>query len=251
MSAHTRIPLGLVTALIPFAAPATVSGAPPEKPGDVVPLEAATMIIELNSTDLDIGIQFFLDSDDGWKSVEISNPAGEEIFEVESHSRLTRQGGGTELFMESNEPTLDELPLAVFFNRFPEGTYTFRGRSVSGDTLVGRAEFTHVLPAGPVLVTPVPRGGEKCATDVAIPTPIAWEPVTTTIFGDPLEVVQYEVVIEGEDSTFDVHIPASAGTQVTVPAEVLHPGTEYSYEVLAIEEGGNQTISETCFVTAE
>jgi hypothetical protein len=153
--------------------------------------------------------------------------------------------------MESVEPTLDEVPLAVFFNRFPEGTYTFRGRSPEGVKLAGRAEFTHVLPAGPVLVTPVPMRDEECATDVAIPTLIAWEPVTTTFFGEPLDVTGYEVIIEGEDSTFDVHIPASAGTQITVPAEVLHPGTEYAYEVLAIEEGGNQTISETCFVTAK
>jgi hypothetical protein len=34
-----------------------------------------------------------------------------------------------------------------------------------------------------------------------------------------------------------------------VPAEFLSPGTEYAFEVLAIEEGGNQTITESCFVT--
>ena len=245
MSAHIRIPLALLTVLTPVV----VSGATKDKSADAVPLEEATMIIELNSTDLDVGIQFFLDSE-GWQSVEISNPAGEEIFAVESHGKLTRQGGGTELFMESAEPTLDELPLAVFFNRFPEGTYMFRGQSPDGEKLIGRAEFTHVLPAGPVLVTPVPGQGE-CARDVAIPTVIAWEPVTTDFFGEPLEIVEYEVIVEGEDSNFDVHLPAEAGTQVTVPAELLEPGTEYKYEVLAIEEGGNQTISETCFVTAD
>jgi hypothetical protein len=101
-----------------------------------------------------------------------------------------------------------------------------------------------------VLLTPVPRQGE-CARDVAIPTVIAWEAVTTDFFGEPLEIVEYEVIVEGEDSNFDVHLPAKVGTQVTVPAELLEPGTEYKYEVLAIEEGGNQTISETCFVTAD
>jgi hypothetical protein len=38
---------------------------------------------------------------------------------------------------------------------------------------------------------------------------------------------------------------------VTVPAELLEPGTEYGFEVLAIEEGGNQTITESCLVTAD
>ena len=38
---------------------------------------------------------------------------------------------------------------------------------------------------------------------------------------------------------------------VLVPAEFLEAGTDYVFEVLAIEEGGNQTISEGCFTTAE
>jgi hypothetical protein len=37
---------------------------------------------------------------------------------------------------------------------------------------------------------------------------------------------------------------------VTVPAEVLEPGTDYLFEVLAIANGGNQTITEGCFRTA-
>jgi hypothetical protein len=85
----------------------------------------------------------------------------------------------------------------------------------------------------------------NCATGVAIPVVIAWEPVTTSYFGLPLEVVEYEVIVEGEDAIiFDVHLRAEAGTQVTVPAELLEPGTEYKFEVLAIEEGGNQTITD-------
>jgi hypothetical protein len=35
-----------------------------------------------------------------------------------------------------------------------------------------------------------------------------------------------------------------------VPAEFLKPGTDYNFEVLAIAEGGNQTITEGCFRTA-
>jgi hypothetical protein len=42
------------------------------------------------------------------------------------------QGGGTEMFVESNEPTLDELSLEEFFEIFPEGTYRFAGRTPEG-----------------------------------------------------------------------------------------------------------------------
>jgi len=117
MSAHIRLPLAVLTALTPFVASGAVSDAAQGKPARAVPFEEATMIIELNSTDLDVGIQFFLDVD-SWKSVEISNPAGEEIFEVETNGRLTRQGGGTELFMESTRreelrPLMHELQAAA------------------------------------------------------------------------------------------------------------------------------------------
>ena len=209
-------------------------------------LEAATMIIEYNSSAEDIGVQFFLDSE-GWTSVEITDPNGEEIFGAETEGILSEQGGGTELFLESVEPTLDELSFQKFFRRFPEGIYRFRAESEDGGTQNGKALFTHVIPAGPVITSPVnPNGG--CALKVAIPTVIDWEPVTETVFGDPVTIQGYEVIVESDETNFDVHIPASAGTQLTVSAETLQAGVTYNFEVLAIEEGGNQTITEGCFV---
>jgi H2-forming N5,N10-methylenetetrahydromethanopterin dehydrogenase-like enzyme len=114
---------------------------------------------------------------------------------------------------------------------------------------VGSARFSHDVPAGPELVSPVPGTGE-CAEDVALPAVIEWEPVTTSITGAPIEIVAYEVIVENEGVNFDVVFPATAGTTVTVPPEVLEPGADYIFEVLAIEEGGNQTITEGCFATA-
>jgi hypothetical protein len=38
---------------------------------------------------------------------------------------------------------------------------------------------------------------------------------------------------------------------VTVPPEFLERGREYGFEVLAIERGGNQTITQSAFVTEE
>lgn len=53
-----------------------------------------------------------------------------------------------------------------------------------------------------------------------------------------------------EALNFDVKFPAQTGTQLTVSPELLRPGTDYIGEVLAVERGGNQTITEFCFTTA-
>ncbi|HSD74960.1 MAG TPA: hypothetical protein VLB75_09340 [Steroidobacteraceae bacterium] len=209
-----------------------------------IPFEDSAIIIEFNSTDEDVGVQFFIDAED-WKSVQIFNPRGKQIFEATATGKLLRQGGASELFLESVEPTLDELPLEEFFRNFPEGIYRFVGRTAGGDKLFGSSRFTHDIPAGPQIVTPS-LPAEGCAQNVPLPAVIAWNPVTTSIDGDPLDVEEYEVIV-GEPA-FDVHL---SGTMVTVPSELLEPGTQYGFEVLAIEEGGNQTITEGCFVTAD
>lgn len=48
--------------------------------------------------------------------------------------------------------------------------------------------------------------------------------------------------------TLDVHMPPTA-TSFVVPVGFLHPNTEYEWEILAIEAGGNQTLSSSVFKT--
>ena len=57
---------------------------------------------------------------------------------------------------------------------------------------------------------PMPARGEECAENVpARGAVVAWNPVTESIFGDPLKIVRYEVIIEDEISlNFDVKFPA-------------------------------------------
>ena len=50
--------------------------------------------------------------------------------------------------------------------------------------------------------------------------------------------------------TLDVMMPPTAD-RLRVPPGFLESGTEYEWEVLAIEEGGNQTLSSSTFVTAK
>lgn len=232
------IPIGVLTLAIAATAPVAAKS---------IPLKASTMIIEYNASAEDVGIQFFLDSD-GWRMVKIIDPKGVEIYSADTKGSLMRQGGGTELFLESVEPPTDELPLDKFFKRFPEGTYKFHAIDNDGVIQFGKARFTHDIPAGPVLVTPVPEPGVECP-EVPTPVLIAWDPVTTSIFGDPLKVVRYEVIVENDDLNFDGKFPADTGTMLTVSPELLQPGTEYNFEVLAVEKSGNQTITEGCFTT--
>jgi hypothetical protein len=99
----------------------------------------------------------------------------------------------------------------------------------------------------------VPDDGEECATDVpADMAAIEWNPVTTTIQGDPdIEVVEYQIIVSDEDSGLELSMFVDAETtEIVIPPEFLTPDTEYKFEVLAIEDSENQTITESCFVTA-
>ena len=50
--------------------------------------------------------------------------------------------------------------------------------------------------------------------------------------------------------TLDVMMPPTA-TSLRVPPGFLRPLTEYSWEVLAIEASGNQTLSSSTFTTGQ
>jgi hypothetical protein len=205
-----------------------------------VELEEAKLIIEVNATDGDAGLQVFLDGE-AWRSMEIFGPGRRKLLDVESQGELGDLGL-TELFSESNEPPFEELSLEEFKALFPEGRYAFSGETVEGQRLRGTATLSHDTPAGPVVVTPQP--GAVVAPDNAV---ISWQP------GDQpagVEIVSYQVIVERENPlrVFSVDLPAST-TSVTVPAEFLEPATPYKVEVLAIEASGNQTITEVEFTT--
>ena len=209
--------------------------------------DEAEIYIEINSTDGDAGIQIFLDGE-GWNELEVTDPYGEEILEVEGEGSIGMQGI-TELFFESAEPSFDEQTLEELFALFPEGKYKFKGEAVEGFMLNGKAELTHAVPAGPVLLYPEEGEAVSLEEDVVI----LWEPVVNPFPGTwlPVEIVGYQVIVEREEPSLlvlSIDLPAWA-TQVTVPWEFLEPETEYKFEVLAIEKSGNQTISEREFET--
>ena len=212
----------------------------------IIEFSDARIIIEVNATDDDSGIQMFVDGE-GWKRLTVFGPGWRKVLKV-TGSAGVGETGLTELFFESAEPGFDDLPLDEFLDRFPEGIYWFFGRSVEGDLLVGTAELTHNLPAGPELVLP--------AEAPPVPTMgvvVEWEAVTTQFGGAALEgdIVGYQVIVEQEEPVlrvFSADVPADV-TSISIPSEFLQSGVNYKFEVLAIEESGNQTLSEREFST--
>lgn len=212
----------------------------------VVALKDARLKIEMNSTDQDVGVQVFIDADP-WTTMDIFDPSGRMIYRATNRGSLAKQGG-TELFLESGEPKLSDVPLAVFLKRFPQGNYWMVGKGINGEKLVGSAKFTHNIPDGPVLVSPIDD-----ALVVPDSTVVQWEPVAAPN-GSP--IVGYQVLIVKPNTgipalpkiILDVMMPPTA-TSMAVPPGFLLPDSTYEWEVLAIEKGGNQTLSVGSFRT--
>ena len=233
------------------------------------------IFIEMNATDGDAGLHALLDAE-AWVWVSIYDPDGERIF-LEDVRRNLKEQGLTENFFESAEPlcVADEedpeaevVPLSEFLERFLPGEYRFAGVTIEGDRLEGTATLTFNLPAAPDIsmfdgtedVDPAnalmtwAAGmdlGEKCHDD---------DLVTQGVIPDPasVDVVGWEVVVEPADEeafvpfrVFSVQLPPDQ-TSVTVSPEYLNAfpaGTEFKFEVGAIEASGNQTFSEGGFST--
>lgn len=239
MKKHTKIWLVLLGPALLLSAEAASLGE------DEIPLDVARAFIEFNATDGDFGIHLFWDGD-AWKKMKVEDPDENVILRVRASNSLGDQGL-TEGFFESAEPSTDKLTMEEFFERFPEGTYEFEGMSLEGDELEGEAEFTHTLPAQPRNLYP-PEGAVLDARDPLI---VTFDAVTSDLEGNPLTPDVYHVIVEvDDDHLFTVVIAGDlASPSVTVPPEFLEGGTEYQLEIIAQEEGGNRTISETDFST--
>jgi hypothetical protein len=218
-----------------------------------IPLKEAKLIIEHNATDHDTGFQGFIDSE-GWQKLEVTGPDG-VVLSFEGRGKLGSLGL-TELFFETVEPENADIPIKDVLANLPEGRYEIKGlsmeaRSSDGQT-IGTAMLTHNIPAGPVLVSPA-EGATVPAGDLDV----SWKSVTQTIDGGSINIIAYQLIIEKDEQPhprmigkigMSMYLPASV-TEIKVPRGFLEPGTPYLWEVLAIEQGGNQTLSSGEFRT--
>ena len=66
----------------------------------------------------------------------------------------------------------------------------------------------------------------------------------------PITIVRYEVAVEREEPTtliLTADVPPSV-TELDVPSALIASGDQIKFQILATDEGGNETSSESCFV---
>lgn len=237
----------------------TAAGVSKAADDNEVPFDVAEIFFELNNTDGDLGIHALIDGDP-WKQLEIEDPGEKNILQIRV-SRQAAEQGLTELFFESAEPGFDELPPEAFFARFAEGTYEVSATTIDRGELESETVVTHLMPAPPANVQ---VNGQlaplDCETEappsVTEPVTITWDAVTTShpdlgrLPPEPINVVNYEVVVEIDETPFSTStiLPASV-TSFQVPSEIIALGEEVKFEVLVREESFNQTAIESCFTT--
>jgi hypothetical protein len=216
-------------------------------------LKQAKVIIEHNATDNDTGFQAFVDAD-GWEKLEIIGPKG--LVAVFQGRDAVGELGMTELFFESHEPENVKMPIAELLAKMPAGDYEFRAAAskLGGQSgmMLGKAVLTHKIPAGVALIAP--------ALDSTVPVAdlsMKWSGTGKALDGSDIKLVSYQLIVEKSEDPhpnmigkrgLSMYLPASV-TEMTVPAAMLEPGTPYKWEVLAIEESGNQTLTEGTFKT--
>jgi hypothetical protein len=230
MKRHKRLGLILLVAMMALglAAPGLAQG-----------FDIARIYIEYNESANDLGFHVTLDGEE-WTELKIYDPTGTKIFDLSAKGGY-KNLGLTELFFEGAEPNLDEFPLEELLALFPEGEYTFIGKTVDNEKLVSTATLSHDVPAGPVIST---APSTACTGTIAVSWPAVTGPAPILPDGT-INVVAYQVIV----GSFQVTVPASV-LGVTVPLEyyqTLASGT-HPYEVLSIDANGNQTITEGTFV---
>jgi hypothetical protein len=236
-------------------------------PSWAVELDEAFLRIEINASDGDVGFHGKFDGEPS-RSMKISGPNGRVILDLDARGALRRQGL-TENFFESAEPTCVEQPLAAFLQRFPKGTYSFKGRTIDGEELEGEADLSHALPAAPDI-----SGFDGSVIPLGGPVVIAWAPgsdlgkchdqalVDNGTIPDPagVPVDGWEVVVEPDSDelealgfplrVFSVQL-LPGQLSVTVAPEYVQQYvaagiTTFKFEV-GSKAGENQTFSEGHF----
>jgi hypothetical protein len=220
-----------------------------------IPLKESKLIIEHNAKDEDTGFQGFLDSE-GWNNITVTGPDG-NVLNITGQGKLG-QLGLSELFFESVEPANVDVPIDEVLKTLPAGNYTFGGSAIEagekqGET-IGTDMLTHDIPGGPKLLSPAENAIVPEAEDLLV----SWGPVNKTINGSDINIIAYQLIIEKDEDPdpnmigtmgLGMYLPSDVN-EMTISSKFLEPGTDYLWEVLAIEESGNQSINSSQFSTS-
>ncbi len=217
------------------------------------PLKQAKVIIEHNATDNDTGFQVSLDAD-GWEKLTLTGPNG-LIAEFHPKGGVSELGM-TELFLETVEPENVKMPLAELLKKMPAGAYEFRATASklggNNGVMMSTATLSHKIPEGVALLEP--------RQDAVIPvgdTLMSWSGSDKAIDGSPASIIAYQLIIEKDEQPhprmigkrgLSMYLPATT-REIRIPGTFFEAKTGYLWEVLAIEESGNQTLQSGAFKT--
>ncbi|MDH3646249.1 MAG: hypothetical protein OER80_05710 [Gammaproteobacteria bacterium] len=237
------------------------------------------VLVEINSSDGDIGFHFLVDGDD-LSSTRLRDPSGTKVFEDMAKGPLQKQKL-TETFAESAEPLCwadpeadpddleDIVTLEEFLETWEAGPYFFSGTSDGGERLAGETELTLELPAAPqdlmfsggiiswTAGTHVDEDADlgNCASHAELHALVTAD--VLPIHPEDVAVDAWEVVFEPDvddlgQLKFTIRLPVGQ-TSVTVPVDyltALPPNTPAKVEVGAIGAEDNATFTEISDVCA-
>jgi hypothetical protein len=118
--------------------------------------------------------------------------------------------------------------------------------------MVGRATLSHKIPQGVRLVAP-----REAAVIPVGDTLVKWIGSDRAIDGSAVKIIAYQLIIEKDEDPhprmigkrgLSMYLPASV-KDIKIPKVFFEPRTRYLWEVLAIEQGGNQTLQSGSFRT--
>lgn len=186
---------------------------------------------EQNATDGDVEAVFEIQGDDdGLDKLTVISPNGNKIIDFNAPLKSTM--GIRQFRFESPEPSnIKSLKAA-----YPEGEYTFEGRTSKGRLLAGKYRLSHKLPKGTSFIFPKP--GSKNVDPKKLK--IEWTGVKN--------IDSYIVYIEEGDFNFTITLPGSKN-ELSIPPGILKSSTKYTLGIGTVSKEGNSTFVETSFTT--
>lgn len=195
----------------------------------------ASVHFEQNASDKDVEVVFEVKGrDDGLVDLKVVSPDGRTVIDFKAPDVSTL--GLRQFRIETPEPRDVKALKAAY----PEGTYKFTGKTVSGDVLVGQSKLSHRLPPPVTFETPAPEAK-------GVPTGnfvISWRAVPGVAF--------YTLELEQEEQNLKIAatLPGSS-TSFALADGVLLPGREYQLGIGAVSSEGNVSVVETSFTTGK
>jgi hypothetical protein len=198
------------------------------------PFAVARIYFEYNATDGDAEVVIEVKGGhEGLAKLEVVSPDGRTVIDFTAPD--ASKSGIRQFRFESPEPKdMDSLKMD-----YPEGVYTFRGKTKTGDNLFSQSRLNSRLPSTVSFLNPGHRASEVAVQDAEI----RWTPVKNSA-GYIIEIEQDEPNVS---ITAKLH---GSATVFAVPARFLVQNKEYKLSIGTLNEDGNIAFVETTFTTA-